>query len=98
MQSSYYSTFILTLLLAIGLAFFLRAASKDRTTVIEISSPLTPIEVLNGITNWLESRGWRNEAVDAERKLLKFNGNVSFSPVLAVFLSILCGLPCQTHY
>ena len=34
MQVSYTSTLILTILLAIGLAFFLRAASKDRTTIV----------------------------------------------------------------
>ncbi len=92
MQFSYYSTFILTLLLAIGLGFFLRAASKDRTTVIEISSPLPPIEVLDGISLWLEERGWRKEGGDFELKIIRFVGNVSSSMVLAIFLSILCGL------
>ncbi|KGG10723.1 hypothetical protein EV11_1970 [Prochlorococcus sp. SS52] len=79
-------------MLAIGLAFFLRAASKDRTTIVDISSPLPPLDVLNGISNWLEERGWRREGGDADRKVLRFNGRVSSSPVLAVFLSILCGL------
>ncbi len=92
MQSSSYSTFILTILLAIGLGFFLRAASKDRTTVVDISSPLPPLEVLNGISNWLEERGWIREGGDIDRQTLKFHGRVSSSLVLAIFLSILCGL------
>ncbi len=92
MQSSYYSTFILTLLLAIGLGFFLRAASKDRTTVIEISSPLPPVDVLEGISLWLEGRGWRKEGGDMKLKTITFVGNVSSSYGLAIFLSILCGL------
>ncbi len=92
MQSSYYSTFILTILLAVGLGFFLRAASKDRTTVVDITSSLPPLEVLNGISNWLEDRGWRREGGDAERKVLKFVGSVSSSLLLAIFLSILCGV------
>ncbi len=92
MQSSYYSTFILTILLAIGLGFFLRAASKDRTTDVDISSPLPPLDVLNGIIIWLEDRGWRKQGGDAERQVLRFDGSVSYSPVLAVFLSILCAL------
>ncbi len=92
MQSSYYSTFILTLLLAIGLFFFLRAASKDRTTVVEIVSPLPAIDVLDGISLWLEGRGWRKEGGNIEQKTIKFVGNVSFSYGLAIFLSILCGL------
>ncbi len=92
MQSSYYSTFILTILLAIGLGFFLRAASKDRTTVVDISSPLPPLKVLNGISNWLEERGWRREGGDVEKKILKFQGRVSSSIFLIIFLSILCAL------
>ncbi len=92
MQPSYYSTFILTILLAIGLGFFLRAASKDRTTVVDISSPLPPIEVLTGISDWLEKRGWTREGGDIERKVLKFNGRVSSSLFLGIFLSILCAL------
>ncbi|ABX09635.1 cofactor assembly of complex C subunit B [Prochlorococcus marinus] len=92
MSASYISTFVLTLLLAIGLAFFLRAASKDRTTVVDVSSKLPPLEVLSGISNWLESRGWKREGGDIERKVLRFQGNVLFSPLLAVFLSILCAL------
>ena len=57
MQSAFSSTLFLTILLAIGLGFFLRAASKDRTTVVDVQSPLPPLEVLNGISLWLEERG-----------------------------------------
>ncbi len=92
MQVSYTSTLILTILLAIGLAFFLRAASKDRTTIVDVSSPLPPLEVLNGISNWLEGRGWKTEGGDPDKKILRFNGNVSYSRSLAIFLSILCSL------
>ena len=44
------STLLLTLLLAIGLVFFLRAASKDRTTVVEVHSPRPALEVLAGLS------------------------------------------------
>ncbi len=50
MQSAFSSTLFLTILLAIGLGFFLRAASKDRTTVVDVQSPLPPLEVLKGIS------------------------------------------------
>ena len=86
------SVLLLTFLLSIGLAFFLRAASKDRTTVIEVSSILPPLEVMNGISEWLKERGWRSDGGDADKQLLKFNGDVSSSPLLAIFLSILGGL------
>ena len=92
MQMGFSSVLLLTVLLAIGLVFFLRAASKDRTTVVDISSPLPPLEVLKGVTIWLESRGWHSNGGDAERQLLRFQGNVASSGALAVLLSIFGGL------
>ena len=92
MLSAFSSTLFLTILLAIGLVFFLRAASKDRTTVVDVQSPLPPLEVLKGISFWLEQRGWRKNGGNVEEKLLLFNGNVSSSLFLVVFLSFLGGL------
>ena len=92
MQVGFSSVLLLTILLAIGLVFFLRAASKDRTTVVDVSSPLPPIEVLNGLTVWLQDRGWKNDGGDADRQLLRFQGNVASSGVLAVLLSIFGGI------
>ena len=92
MQAAFSSTLLLTLLLAIGLMFFLRAASKDRTTVVDIHSSLPEIDVLKGLTAWLEQRGWTRKGGDLERKTLVFNGNVASSKSLAIFLSLLGGL------
>ena len=92
MQPSFNSILLLTILLAIVLVFFLRAASKDRTTVVDVQSPLPPIEVLNGISLWLIQRGWESAGGDADRKVLRFHGNVSSSAFLTVFLSMLGGL------
>ena len=92
MQFAFSSTLLLTLLLAIGLVFFLRAASKDRTTVVDVYSSLSQIDVLNGISSWLEERGWNKDGGDLDRKVLRFNGNVAASSYLALFLSILGGL------
>ena len=86
------SVLLLTILLAIGLVFFLRAASKDRTTIVDVQSPLPPLEVLNGVSMWLEHRGWRMDGGDAERQVLRFQGEVSSSVALAVLLSIYGGL------
>lgn len=83
------STLLLTLLLATGLVFFLRAASKDRTTVVEVHSPRPAIEVLEGLTGWLTERGWRTDSGDAERQVLRFRGQVRASQGLAVLLSML---------
>ena len=92
MNSGFFSILLLTFLLAIGLIFFLRAASKDRTTVVDVQSPLPPLDVLNGINSWLEERGWIAEGGDLERKVIRFQGKVAFSRGLAIFLSILGGL------
>ena len=89
MPPGFQSTLLLTVLLAIGLVFFLRAASKDRTTVVDIQSPRPPLEVLEGLSNWLEARGWNRDGGDAERQLLRFGGEVAASRPLAVLLSLL---------
>ncbi|MFM7674986.1 MAG: cofactor assembly of complex C subunit B [Synechococcus sp.] len=86
------STLLLTLLLAIGLVFFLRAASKDRTTVVEVHSPRPPVEVLEGLSAWLTARGWRATEGDPERQVLCFRGQVGSSLPLAVLLSLLGGV------
>ena len=92
MQFAFSSTLFLTILLAIGLGFFLRAASKDRTTIVDVQSPLPPLEVLKGISFWLEERGWKKNGGNVEEKLLIFNGNVASSTFLVIFLSCLGGL------
>jgi hypothetical protein len=83
------STLLLTLLLAVGLVFFLRAASKDRTTVVEVHSPRPALEVLDGLAAWLIRRGWRSSGGDPERNLLCFQGTVGSSAPLALLLSLL---------
>ncbi len=92
MTSAFSSTLLLTLLLAIGLFFFIRAASKDRTTVVDVQSPRPPLEVLNGMSLWLEERGWTRDGGDADQQLLRFRGSVASSRTLAILLSILAGI------
>ena len=89
MPSYLNSTLLLTILLAIGLFFFLRASSKDRTTVIEISSEQRPLQVLNVLYEWLNLRGWKQTGGDFDRKTLVFEGQVVSSKYLAVFLGML---------
>ena len=86
------STLLLTLLMSVGLVFFLRAASKDRTTVVDVHSPQPALDVLNGLSQWLLERGWHAEAGDPERRLLRFRGTVASSLPLALLLSLLGGV------
>ena len=83
---------MLTLLLAVGLVFFLRAASKDRTTTVEVRSSRPPLEVLPALTGWLEGRGWKPAGGDPDRRHLVFRAAVASSPALAVLLSLLGGV------
>ena len=92
MPPGFQSTLLLTLLLAIGLAFFIRAASKDRTTLVDIHSSKPPLEVLNGINIWLKERGWNPNGGDANLQLLRFRGKVAASKRLAVLLSFLAAI------
>ena len=92
MPTGFQSTLLLTVLLAIGLVFFLRAASKDRTTVVDVHSPRPALDVLEGLTHWLEERGWNRDGGDAERQVLRFSGQVAASRPLAVLLSVLAAI------
>ena len=91
MSYSLNSTLLLTILLAIGLFFFLRASSKDRTTVVEISSSQKPLKVLNDLYVWLNLRGWKQTGGDFDKRILIFKGQVVSSQFLAIFLGILGG-------
>ena len=91
MTYSLNSTLLLTILLAIGLFFFLRASSKDRTTVVEITSSQKPVEVLTIMYQWLQLRGWKQIGGDFDKRILVFKGQVISSKLLAIFLSLLGG-------
>ncbi len=88
MSTGFSSVLLLTVLLAIGLVFFLRAASKDRTTIVDVHSSLPPIELLNALSHWLEARGWQSDGGDADRQVLRFQGSVASSVTLAILLTI----------
>ena len=91
MTYSLNSTLLLTILLAIGLFFFLRASSKDRTTIVEITSSQKPIEVLKVMYEWLDLRGWNQTGGDFDQRILVFKGQVVSSKLLAIFLGLLGG-------
>lgn len=86
------STLVLTLLLAIGLIFFLRAASKDRTTVVDVHSARPAVDVLEGLVAWLQARGWQPTDKDPQRQVLRFAGDVRASLPLSLLLSLLGSL------
>jgi len=87
------STFVLTLLMLVGLFFFLRASVKDRTEQEEFDFALDARQVSVNLRRYLEARAWQLEKDGAE---LVFTGVVAPSWFLAVFLTLLAllGLVC----
>ncbi len=91
-NSTLISTFFLTLLLIVGLVFFIRASVKDRTETIKLVVT-EPIEVLlDKLQKYFEQRAYQLIDVDKSANKLVFQGFVQPSWFLAVFLSALAGI------
>ena len=90
------STFLLTVLLMIGLFFFIRGSIKDRTEVVTISCPETEDNILAYLREYFQKRSYQVKAIDGEKNKVTLEGLVSPSIFLAIFLSFLagCGFFC----
>jgi hypothetical protein len=81
------STFILTILLAIGLFFFIRASTKDRIERMVLEASDTEAVLLPRIDRYFTDRAYRIAAVDRETDIVTFEGLVRASSFLAIFLT-----------
>jgi hypothetical protein len=90
------STFLLTLLLSVGLFFFIRASSKDRIEMMRLGSKQNEDTLMTSLKEYFRSRAYRVLAVDTAKNQVTFEGFVSPSWFLAIFLTILAavGLGC----
>jgi hypothetical protein len=90
------STFLLTLLLAVGLFFFIRASVKDRTEQVELITQEPEESFLAWLQQYFDQRAYRVAAVDAATHQVTFQGFVRPSWFLAIFLTVLaaCGFLC----
>ncbi|MFB8788205.1 MAG: cofactor assembly of complex C subunit B [Potamolinea sp.] len=90
------STFLLTLLLAVGLFFFIRASVKDRIEQEKLIAQEPEESILARLQQYFEERAYRVAAVDAATNQVTFQGFVRPSWFLAIFLSLLaaCGILC----
>ena len=86
------STFLLTLLLLIGLFFFIRASIKDRIEVLQIRSEQPPESVLDQLQQYFTDRAYRVAAIDASQQTIRWEGQVRPSWFLAIFLSSLAAV------
>ena len=90
------STFLLTILLMIGLFFFIRGSIKDRTEIVTLNCSENEDNLLSYLRNYFSNRSYQVKAIDGEQNKVTLEGLVSPSKFLAVFLSLLagCGLFC----
>ena len=76
----------------VGLFFFIRASTKDRTETL-ILQPETPASTaLEALTAYFEGRAYRVQSIDAEQATVIFNGQVRPSLFLAGFLTSLAAV------
>ena len=90
------STFLLTLLLSVGLIFFIRASTKDRIEKAQLLSNLDEASLLPQLQEYFRLRSYRVAAVDPEQNQVTFEGFVRPSWFLTVFLTLLAaaGILC----
>ena len=89
------STFFLTLLLGVGLFFFIKASTKDRTEVAEFSSELTFEALHQTLIDYFQDRAYRLNADASEKDAdswVTLVGIVRPSVFLAIFLSCLAAV------
>lgn len=83
------STFFLTLLLLVGLFFFIRASVKDRTQTTKFISDLSEEALAGQLQQYFSQRAYRMVDIDAEQNQVAFEGVVRPSVFLAIFLTAL---------
>ncbi|HLO88342.1 MAG TPA: cofactor assembly of complex C subunit B [Nostocaceae cyanobacterium] len=90
------STFLLTILLSVGLFFFIRASTKDRTETAQLVSEQEEASLMTQLKEYFRSRSYRVVALDPEQNQVTFEGFVRPSWFLAIFLTFLAftGLIC----
>ncbi|MCC5662721.1 cofactor assembly of complex C subunit B [Nostoc sp. CHAB 5784] len=90
------STFLLTLLLSVGLFFFIRASTKDRIETAQLVSEQDEAALMSQLKEYFRSRSYRVAEVDREQNKVTFEGNVRPSWFLAIFLTLLAatGIVC----
>ncbi len=90
-QPTLISTFFLTLLLGVGLWFFIRASIKDRTESLRFWTD-SDVAILDQLQGYFRDRAYQVIQVDPDLQQMIFSGYVKPSVGLALFLSALAGI------
>ena len=90
------STFLLTALMLVGLVFFIRASTKDRTESIRLASSQSVESLHQSLRDYFDTRSYTVKAFGGEAGIVTWEGFVQASLGLAIFLSFLAaiGLVC----
>ncbi len=80
------STFFLTILMTIGLVFFIKASVKDRTQVLKLTSDQSEVSLLTQLRQYFDQRAYRVTSLDAAQNEVTFEGRVRPSLFMAGFL------------
>lgn len=86
------STLVLTLLLAVGLFFFIRASVKDRTQEVKLVGEQAEASLIEQLQQYFQQRSYRVAAVDPQHNQVTFAGVVRPSLFLAIFLTLLSAI------
>jgi Cofactor assembly of complex C subunit B len=86
------STLILTLLLAVGLFFFIRASTKDRIEQMVLETSDAEEVLLPRLQSYFTDRAYRVAAVDRDTDIITFEGLVRPSVFLAALLTGLAAI------
>lgn len=81
------STFLLTLLLLVGLFFFIRASTKDRTQVVQLVSNQTEDSITQQLQQYFTQRAYQVAPASDAQNYVTFEGWVRPSYFLAIFLT-----------
>jgi len=87
-----YSTLFLTLLMMVGLFFFIRASTKDRTETLVLHRKTPPQLLLQELRTYFEARAYTTQDVNGEANTLALQGFVRPSWFLAIFLTTLAAV------
>lgn len=86
------STLLLTLLLFVGLFFFIRASVKDRTKEVRLVSEQAEASLMVQLQQYFQERSYKVAKIDTEQDSVTFEGIVRPSVFLAIFLTLLAAI------
>lgn len=86
------STLLLTLLLFVGLFFFIRASVKDRTQEVRLVSEQAETSLMPQLQQYFQERSYKVVKIDAQEDSVTFEGIVRPSVFLAIFLTLLAAI------